>query len=148
MPDHEPALGIDIGRMEPEWLSGFHIAERADLLLHDSQYTADEYAERVGWGHSCIEHVVLFSQRAGVDRLVLFHHDPLHSDAELEAMAERAAKLWGPRGTRPSLAYEGMEIDLGSLTRGATAEEGEPRSPPRMLADGNGRGRGPRARPS
>ena len=56
----------------------------ADLVIHDAQYTAAEYAERVGWGHSPMEYVVDVAAEAGVKRLALFHHDPAHSDAELD----------------------------------------------------------------
>ena len=52
VPDHEPALGAPLAGLEPEWISGFDLARDADLLIHDCQYTDDEYPEHVGWGHS------------------------------------------------------------------------------------------------
>jgi hypothetical protein len=48
-----------------------------------------------------------------VQQLVMFHHDPLHTDDQLEAMLRRAQELWDGHGTSPVLAYEGMELDLG-----------------------------------
>ena len=48
----------------------------------------------------------------GVDRLVLFHHDPLHSDDDLDAHQARAHELWQGNGTRPELAFEGMELKI------------------------------------
>ena len=55
LPDHEPALGVR-GPMEPPpWLSGGGLADQADLLIHDAQYTPDEYVLRVGWGHSTLD---------------------------------------------------------------------------------------------
>jgi ribonuclease BN (tRNA processing enzyme) len=80
--------------------------------MHDSQYTEEEYAKRVGWGHSSTQHVVTFALIAKIERLILFHHDPLHSDADLGSMLVLARELWGEDGEGPVLAYEGMEIDL------------------------------------
>jgi ribonuclease BN (tRNA processing enzyme) len=82
------------------------------VLLHDAQYTVEEYPAHIGWGHSSIEHVVTLAQRADVGRLVLFHHDPYHSDDELEAMHAEALRLWGDRPDPPVLAREGMVIEV------------------------------------
>jgi phosphoribosyl 1,2-cyclic phosphodiesterase len=49
--DHEPALG---GSSDPRWTSGFRLASGVDLLIHDAQYTDDEYAVRIGWGDSSV----------------------------------------------------------------------------------------------
>ena len=114
LPDHEPGLGIDLSDMEPEWISGHAVCEDADILFHDAQYTPEEYAERVGWGHSSVEHVVTFGLVSRVKQLVMFHHDPLHTDAELEALVKTAGRLWGANGNGggPILAYEGMDFEL------------------------------------
>jgi phosphoribosyl 1,2-cyclic phosphodiesterase len=112
IPDHEPALGVDLRSVEPEWVSGHAVASQADVLLHDSQYTEEEYLQRVGWGHSSISHVVTFAEICRVRRLVMFHHDPLHTDADLEALLDQARGLWSLGGTEPVLAHEGMELDL------------------------------------
>lgn len=86
LPDHEPALGAPIFPIDPEWTSGHALAVDVDLLVHDAQYTADEYAARVGWGHSSVEHTWALAAQARVGRLVTFHHDPGHTDAELDAL--------------------------------------------------------------
>jgi len=112
IPDHEPALGVDLRSVEPEWVSGHAVAQSVDLLFHDSQYTEDEYLQRVGWGHSSVVHVVTFAEICDVRRLVMFHHDPLHTDDQLEALLGRATELWNAGGIPPVLAYEGMELDL------------------------------------
>jgi phosphoribosyl 1,2-cyclic phosphodiesterase len=113
MPDHEPALGVDdLTAVSAEWISGFGVAAGVDVLLHDSQYTEEEYARRVGWGHSSTQHVVTFGLITKVARLILFHHDPLHSDSDLERMLVLAKELWGPNGNGPELGYEGMEIEV------------------------------------
>lgn len=114
IPDHEPVLGIDLADLEPEWLSGHEVADGADVLLHDSQYSEEEYAERVGWGHSSVAHAVDFAQKARVGRLVLFHHDPDRSDAGVDRLTQQAVELWnGNGGPPPVAACEGMTIDLG-----------------------------------
>lgn len=84
LPDHEPALGVREFPGEPEWTSGFNLAAGADLLIHDAQYTTEEYRKRVGWGHSAIWDAVAFAKLAGARRLVPFHHDPTHDDAMLD----------------------------------------------------------------
>jgi phosphoribosyl 1,2-cyclic phosphodiesterase len=112
IPDHEPALGVDLRSTEPEWISGHAVAQAADILFHDSQYTEEEYPQRIGWGHSSTTHVVTFAEVCDVRQLVLFHHDPMHSDDQLEGILEHAAEMWEGRGTGPVLAYEGMELDL------------------------------------
>ena len=112
IPDHEPALGLQLDALSSDWISGFALAREADVLLHDSQYSEEEYPSRVGWGHSSIADSVLFAGIADARRLVLFHHDPLHADGELESLRERACELWGDGGEPPTLAHEGMELTL------------------------------------
>lgn len=77
IPDNE--LGL-----EPS--SGAELAEGADLLFHDAQYTSDEYGSRVGWGHSSIDDVATYLNAMKPGRSVMFHHDPSHSDDFLESM--------------------------------------------------------------
>ncbi len=112
IPDHEPALGVDLEKVEPEWVSGFSVAQGADVLFHDSQYTEHEYPNHRAWGHSSIAHTVTFGQMTKAKDLVLFHHDPAHSDEQLEEHLKRATELWGGNNGAPVLAYEGMEIEL------------------------------------
>ena len=115
IPDHEPALGAPLNQVESEWISGFDLAAGADLLIHDCQYTDDEYPEHVGWGHSALSDTLTFADRVGARRALLFHHDPLHTDAALDALAARAAGAWEERG-RPgdtiALAREGAEFEF------------------------------------
>jgi phosphoribosyl 1,2-cyclic phosphodiesterase len=112
LPDHEPALGSDLSTVEAEWISGIALAEGAAVLLHDAQYTQEEYVERVGWGHSSTEDVVTFARRAGSRRLVLFHHDPLHTDEQLERILARANELKASGDAEVELAREGMTFEL------------------------------------
>jgi phosphoribosyl 1,2-cyclic phosphodiesterase len=110
IPDHEPALGLDLATIEPSWLSGYPLAAAADILLHDAQYSEAEYPMHIGWGHSSIEHVVRFAQRSGAHQLVMFHHDPQHTDAMLDELCARAGDLWGSPDSLPVVAYEGMRL--------------------------------------
>lgn len=84
IPDHEPALGVPAFPLAAEWTSGYALASGADLLIHDAQYSDQEYAERVGWGHSSLRHALLFASMADVKHLVPFHHDPEHTDEDLD----------------------------------------------------------------
>jgi len=96
LPDHEPALGTGQLPRDPRWISGFDLAEGAGLLIHDSQYTDAEYPEHIGWGHSAISHTIAFAAATHVKRLVIFHHDPGHSDAMLDRLVEEARKICQP----------------------------------------------------
>src|SRR5256712_4612081 len=96
LPDHEPALGARRFPEDAEWTLGLELAEEADVLLHDAQYTPREYEEHLGWGHSSLPQAVAFAEKTAAKKLVTFHHDPEHDDAILARMVEdarRAAKL-------------------------------------------------------
>lgn len=58
----------------------------ADLLIADAQYTDQEYATKVGWGHPRATTVVDFAVQAQVRQLALTHHDPMHSDRDVDLM--------------------------------------------------------------
>ena len=91
LPDHEPALGVCVfPRLPRAWTSGGVLAENADLLIHDSQYSAHEYPGHVGWGHSSLRHVLNFGTLVEAKHLVPFHHDPGHSDVELDRLMAEA----------------------------------------------------------
>jgi ribonuclease BN (tRNA processing enzyme) len=110
LPDHEPALCSTDFPGPPEWTSGYDLARGADLLIHDSQYTDEEYEERVGWGHSSYSHLLGFARLTGVGALATFHHDPSHDDETLDGMhdwLEAHAEGVGILRGRP-----GMVIDL------------------------------------
>jgi phosphoribosyl 1,2-cyclic phosphodiesterase len=111
LPDHEPALaGID-GR-PPEWISAGGIARDVDLVLHDSQFSEEEYDAKIGWGHSSVADAVAFCRAVGARQLVLFHHEPDHSDGVLEQLEQRAQALTADDRRPPLLAREGMTLEL------------------------------------
>jgi len=111
LPDHEPALA-GIADRSRDWISGAAIADDVDLLLHDAQYFEDEYEERIGWGHSSVADAVAFAQVVAARRLVLFHHEPLHTDGSLERLEARARSLADGNEDWSALAREGMVIEL------------------------------------
>jgi phosphoribosyl 1,2-cyclic phosphodiesterase len=114
IPDHEPVVGGGLRGRSPDWLSGHAVAAAATVLVHDSQYSEEEYATKMGWGHPSVADAVEYAHIVGAERLVLFHHDPLHRDEELEALEGRAVELWEADGPPPELAREGMEISLAA----------------------------------
>jgi phosphoribosyl 1,2-cyclic phosphodiesterase len=118
LPDHEPALGGILRERSPDWISGSAIAAGVDLVVHDAQFSEDEYPHYVGWGHSSVSDAVGFASAAGARQLLLFHHEPRHSDHELERLEERARELAAADGLAPpSLAREGMVVELPSRAR-------------------------------
>lgn len=112
LPDHEPSIGgTDLADQPADWISGYQLTRGADILLHDAQFGDEEYPRHIGWGHSAIGHVVAFAQKAEVERLVLFHHDPYKTDAELEALVADARRMWG-NDEGVCAAWEGMTIEM------------------------------------
>lgn len=111
LPDHEPALGVRGYPLDKDWTSGFALAEGSDLLIHDAQYTEQEYRDRIGFGHSSIRQAFQFAQLTDVKHFVPFHHDPAHSDVELDRMfAEVMADLHPNFTVTPS--REGMSLEV------------------------------------
>ena len=111
LPDHEPALTGISGR-STDWISGASIANDVDVLLHDAQYFEDEYEGCVGWGHSSVADAVAFARAVGARSLMLFHHEPRHTDDSLDRLENRARSLVGSKDNQPALAREGMVIEL------------------------------------
>ena len=96
LPDHEPVLANPRFSAEPRWASGSALADGVDLLVHDAQYTDDEYDLHVGWGHSSLGQALELARALGAGRLVPFHHDPTHDDAMLDSLFEVLAAGDGP----------------------------------------------------
>lgn len=112
IPDHEPSLGVELDDQPPSWISGHDVAHDVDVLFHDAQYGDKEYPNHVGWGHSAIDHVLRFARKADVHNVVLFHHDPYHTDDELDVLLADALSRWESNGEHVCLAFEGMTIEL------------------------------------
>jgi phosphoribosyl 1,2-cyclic phosphodiesterase len=112
IPDHEPALGQSLERSDRDWISGLTLARDADLLIHDSQYSDEEYGDHLGWGHCAISDSVKFAQRSGARRLVLFHHDPLHDDAAVDELEQQAHSIDDGRIEQIAAAREDGTVEL------------------------------------
>jgi len=111
IPDHEPVLGRTAMSTDRRWISGIELAAGTDLLFHDAQYSIKEYPYRVGWGHSSMDDALHFASMAEAKYVLLAHHDPAHSDTQLnELFADLQSRNNYP--FRYELAVEGMEIDL------------------------------------
>ena len=112
LPDHEPMLGARTFPRSPAWTSGYALAEGADLLIHDTQFTTEEHKSRVGFGHSNIKQAFEFAALAGTKHFVPFHHDPAHSDDQLDQMISDAMQEVSPDfDVTPGL--EGLSMQLG-----------------------------------
>jgi phosphoribosyl 1,2-cyclic phosphodiesterase len=117
IPDHEPGLGAPLEALDDDWISGFELARNASLLIHDCQYTDAEYPHHLGWGHCPLSDALSFARRVAAERLLLFHHDPLHSDAFLDRFGREAVAQWerlGGRREEIELAAERCELDVAS----------------------------------
>ena len=85
------------------------LAEGADLLIHDSQYTAAEFPAKNNWGHCTVDYAIWLAQECGVKRLALFHHDPTRTDSALD---ELHGCVVG-EGMQLLVAREGLNVELG-----------------------------------
>ena len=97
----------------PDGVGEYHAAVRklvdgVDLLLHDAQYVAEEFAARAHFGHSTVDYVIGLAEVCDVKRVMLFHHDPARTDDEIDAILERLSRR------RPDVeaARQGQVIDL------------------------------------
>ena len=102
----------------------------ADLVIHDAQYTVEEYPQKAGWGHTPAEWAVDYAVAARVKRLALFHHDPLRDDGALDRLVEICRRRAGAAGSALQVfaAAEGQEITLleGDATAPVAARLPEP----------------------
>lgn len=112
IPDHEPALGKDGMIKDTQWVSGFDLANGTDLLYHDGQYTSEEYALRRGWGHTCLDDVLEFASITKIKHLLIGHHDPSHTDSQLDELFEGLQKRHKVK-FEFEMAVEGKEFELG-----------------------------------
>jgi phosphoribosyl 1,2-cyclic phosphodiesterase len=127
-PDNEPYEQLKLQLASRDGISehearDFAAAERrkmveflqdCDLAIMDTQYTEEEYAKHIGWGHSSVDSVVSLALDANVAKLLLFHHDPNHDDQMIDRMVEHARALVAKSGKplEVEAAREGAEILL------------------------------------
>ena len=109
LPDHQAPLdrrSVDDGVLA--------LCDGADLVVHDAQYTDDEFTTMPDWGHSTVAYAVHVAAQAGARHLALFHHAPSHSDKEIDRMLDRARRLASQQSLGDiTAASEGTTVDLG-----------------------------------
>jgi hypothetical protein len=129
--DHEPfsrhlasGTGAILGqdRRHCEFLAG------ADLVIHDAQFTASEYAGKVGWGHSTVDYAVAVCAAAGASRLALTHHDPMRTDDAIDRIVSAARGNLNSTSAALDVfgAAEGHDVELtskGNASRRAMSNE-------------------------
>jgi phosphoribosyl 1,2-cyclic phosphodiesterase len=107
--DHQQPLdgGLDIAP------SVLELCDGADLLIHDAQFTPEEFVLKAHWGHCTVDYAVHIAKEAGVKRLALFHHDPSHDDECLDLLLSQAQATAAQRGAGEVLAAtEGLTLTL------------------------------------
>ena len=108
--DHWPgSLGDGPDGFGPYHEAALELAGNADVLIHDAQYTTEEYPVRRTFGHSTIDYAIGLGATAGVGRVVLFHHDPRRTDDELDAIASSLSASSSPDVT---IAREEQVLDV------------------------------------
>jgi phosphoribosyl 1,2-cyclic phosphodiesterase len=94
--------------------SVLELCDGADLVIHDAQYTDEEFVTKSTWGHSTVGYAVHVAAEAGARRLALYHHDPDHTDEILDRLVDTALKAPGAsRLESVAAAAEGASVDLG-----------------------------------
>jgi phosphoribosyl 1,2-cyclic phosphodiesterase len=87
------------------------LAEGADVLIYDAQYLPEEYeARKRGWGHSHWREAVNIVMESGAKQLILFHHDPEHTDVCVDNIVKEARNFY----PKVRAAAEGMELEIGN----------------------------------
>jgi phosphoribosyl 1,2-cyclic phosphodiesterase len=107
-----PDIAAELARLRAGVVA---LAAGADLLIYDTQFTYEEYRLRPHWGHSHPDDAVAIARDARVKRLCLFHHAPLRSDAENDAILAKYRNIVAHTGDSFEVisAYEGLELALG-----------------------------------
>src|SRR5690349_11498296 len=112
IPDHEFSLGYNIEKgKDVKWVSGSALASGADLLMHDAQYTKEEYESKQGWGHSSMDDTIEFARLNEVKKLLLTHHDPMRTDEELNFI-QKDLQQKHAGSVAFNMAVEGSTIEL------------------------------------
>jgi CheY-like chemotaxis protein/phosphoribosyl 1,2-cyclic phosphodiesterase len=107
-PGHAEAIAHEGDRRHARFMAG------AGLVIHDAQYTPEEYPSKKTWGHSTYEYAVGLATAAGVQRLALTHHDPTHDDTFVAALELRARAYAQQLGSAVEVccAYEGLDLTV------------------------------------
>jgi len=128
--DHEPysrQMAVGLGLPNHQDQRHIDFLAGADLVIHDAQYTAGEYEEKIGWGHSTAEYAVEIGRLAGVKAIALTHHDPLRDDDGIDHLVERIRGTLIGKAEAPSVfaAAEGPILQLEPAIDKAAEPTGE-----------------------
>ena len=103
--------GEEASKEENEKMLNF--CKGADILIHDAQYTAEEYEKHLGWGHSSYNYAMKVASQSNVKKLVFFHHDPNYKDKKLESIEEQCKNDARDKpGFEIIMAREGLKIEI------------------------------------
>ena len=106
--DHQAPLGLDTVAE-----SVLELCDGVDLLIHDAQYTSEEFEAKSHWGHCTVDYALLVAKESGARRLALFHHDPSHGDPFLDQLAASAKAAGQAIGVDEVFAArEGLQLTL------------------------------------
>ena len=107
--DHQAPRGLD--HVDEAVLE---LCDGVDLLIHEGQYTAQEFQAKADWGHCTIDYAIRVATEAGARRLCLFHHDPWRSDDDLDALVAESKKALRGATDEVVAAAEGMTLTVGT----------------------------------
>jgi phosphoribosyl 1,2-cyclic phosphodiesterase len=107
--DHQQS-GVDVFEMTD---GARQLCEAADLLIHDAQYTPEEFRLKSTWGHCTVEYAVWLAAECGVRTLALYHHDPTHGDDVIDQFVDKANAHCGGSGLEVIGAREGLTVRVG-----------------------------------
>ena len=129
--DHEPhsrILATGHGEITGQDLRHAEFVNRADLLIHDAQFIAEEYPAKIGWGHSTVEYAVTLSEYAEVKRVALTHHDPLRDDDAIDRLLASIRERLRENASSLDVfaAVEGQVVEVTpSAEKGPASRAGE-----------------------
>jgi len=111
---NEEELELFNEMIHEEHQSELNFFKNADILIHDAQYTLEDYNKKRGWGHSCYIDTIKTAIGANVKELYLFHHDPNYDDDAMEAILKHSNEIIKEKGASLicHIAKEGMVIDI------------------------------------
>ena len=92
------------------------LCDGVDLLIHDAQHTPAEFEHKRHWGHCTIDYAVHVAKEAGAQRLALFHHDPAHSDDQIDLLV-RATRDTRDRASAPARCWRRRKAWCSSWLR-------------------------------
>jgi phosphoribosyl 1,2-cyclic phosphodiesterase len=132
--DHEPhshAAATGSGDISGEDRRHAEFLADADLVVHDAQYLASEYRQKVGWGHSTVEYALAVARIARVEQLALTHHDPIRDDAAIDDLVSSlCSESSHTADLHVFAAAEGQVVKLSARTFIAAAKPGFPAQAP------------------